>query len=128
MRKRFEYFSPNMVLLKRVQSSGKVNYFTACKRSYGKVMFSLACVKNSVHKVEGVYPSIPFGPSHPPGRHPLGRHLPRQTPPGQTPTRQTPPEHYEIRWYASYRNALLFQNNLFPDSKQIDHTLRACLM
>ena len=55
-----------------------LSFFTACSSSCGKVMFSQACVKNSVHR--GV---------HPLGRHPSwaetppGRHLPSQTLPRQ---------------------------------------------
>ena len=42
---------------------------TVRKRSYGKVMFSQACVKNSVHRSR-----------HPLGIHPLGRHPPGRHP------------------------------------------------
>ena len=55
------------------------------KRSCRKVMFSQACVKNSVHTGERCTP---------PGRQTpvLGKHPPvRQTPPGQTPPGQTAP-------------------------------------
>ena len=48
-----------------------VYIFTARNNSCGKVMFSQACVKNSVHgggqRVKGVY--IPLG-GHPPGQTP----------------------------------------------------------
>ena len=57
--------------------------FTARKRSYGKVMFSQACVKNSVHR----------GRCKPPWADtPLGRH---PVPPRQTPLlgRHPPPHH-----------------------------------
>ena len=102
---------------------GPIVFITVRKRSCGKVMFSQACVKNSVHMGE-VY--TPLG-RHPSRRHPsrqtlpLGKHPPGQTqdtPPGRHPTplgrhpsRQTPPL---IRqgccsgWYTSYWNASCF--------------------
>ena len=95
--------------------------FTVRNSTCGKVMFSQACVKNSVHRwvsasgsrvvsdsgsrgqclplgLRGVHPQAetPLG-RHLLGRHPLGRHPPGQTPPGQThpqadtTPRQTPP-------------------------------------
>ena len=56
---------------------------TIRKRSCGNVMFSQVCVKDSVHKGGGVYPSMHWG-RHTPGRHPLppGRH---PLPPGRHP-------------------------------------------
>ena len=58
---------------------------TVRKRSCGKVMFSQACVKNSVHR--GVYipwGNTPWAETDPLGRHPLGRHpLGRHPPPPQ---------------------------------------------
>ena len=54
--------------------------FTAWKRSRGKVIFSQACVKNSVR-----------GGVHPVADTPPGRHPPRaDTPQTNTPSRQTP--------------------------------------
>ena len=89
-------------------------FFTRHKRSCGKVMFSQACVKNSVHR---------GGCVHPLGRHPLtrqispwippgpGRH-PLPTGPGRQPPEQAPPppgrDSYCSRWYASYWNAFFF--------------------
>ena len=58
--------------------------FTVPKRSCGKVMFSQACVKNSIHS-GGVY--TPSGQTHPP-------------PPLQA-------DGYCSGWYASYWNAFL---------------------
>ena len=60
---------------------------TVCKRSCRKVMFSQACVRNSVHR-GGCTP-------HPLGRHPSWADTPWADtpwadPPGQTPPRQTP--------------------------------------
>ena len=86
--------------------------FTVCKQSCGKVMFSQACVKNSVHG--GVCQTFPLGRHplgrHSPGRHPLGRHSPW----ADTPLRQTPPfgrhppaDGYCSGQYASYWNAFL---------------------
>ena len=77
--------------------------FTVHKRSCGKVMFSQACVKKSVHR--GVYTPPPGQTARPPradsplgrhhpgqtGRHPLGRHLPLgRHPPRQTGRHPTP--------------------------------------
>ena len=89
---------------------------TACNSSCGKVMFSQACVKNSVHGGRGCLPLVrgdahPLG-RHSPGRHPLGRHPPGRHPHlGRHPPGQTPSEHYGI-WstsgrYASYWNVFL---------------------
>ena len=47
------------------------------QRSWGKVIFSEACVKNSVHGGEGVCPIACWDTPPPPSRHP-----PEQTPPG----------------------------------------------
>ena len=83
-------------------------YFYRPQRSCGKVMFSQACLKNSVHR-EGVYPSMHWGrhlplPSacwdtHPPGQTPipLSRHPHVQTPlpAGQTPL---PPGRHPSPW------------------------------
>ena len=92
---------------------------TVRNSSCGKVIFSQACVKNSVHK--RVYTPWADTPST------LGRHLPRQTPPGRLPPGQTstprqtadtprqthppappPRDGHCIRRYASYWNAFLF--------------------
>ena len=86
--------------------------------SWGKVIFSEACVKNSVHR--GGSPPLHAGKNNPPGtrgRHPpgtRGRHPPgpEADPRNQ---RQVPPQcsaWWEIRatsgWYASYWNAILW--------------------
>ena len=71
-----------------------LNFFTVCKRSCGKVMFSQACVKNSVHR--GMYPSMHWGggvadttlADTPPGRDPPWVDTPGQTPP-QRPLQRT---------------------------------------
>ena len=61
------------------------------QRSCGKVMFSEARVKNSVHSGGvGVYTSMHFG-RHPPAQCMLGYTRPGQTPHGQTSPWQTPP-------------------------------------
>ena len=69
----------------------KAEIFTVRKRSCGKVMFSQACVKNSVHMVAGwcVCVCLPDTPSRqtPPGQTPaLGRHSPT---PGRRPLQRT---------------------------------------
>ena len=57
------------------------------QRSCGKVIFSEACVKNSVHMGGGGrLPQWMLGYTTP---HPLGRHRPGRQPPGQTPPGQT---------------------------------------
>ena len=67
-----------------------VHVFAIRNSSCGKVMFSQACVKNSVPLHAGIHIS-PV--QTPPGRHPPGQTLFRQTPPGQTPPwADTPPE------------------------------------
>ena len=84
-----------------------VNIYRA-EQSCGKLIFSQACVKNSVHvgvsAVNACWdtpPSTDTPQGRPPWadtprRHPPGRHLPRQTPPGRhlpwadTPRADTP--------------------------------------
>ena len=74
-------------------------HFYRPQRSWAKVIFSQACVKNSVHGGGGgCLPQCMLGYTPPrPGRHPPkpGRHPPKSRPPWtrQTPpqTRQTPP-------------------------------------
>ena len=56
-------------------------------QSFGKVMFSQACVKNSVHGGEAYTPH--------PGRHPLGRHPPGRHPPPWT---DTPHIRLPLQW------------------------------
>ena len=80
-------------------------------------VFSQACVKNSVHRREGVSASVHAGihpPGQtPPGRHPLGRQPPGQTPYlADTPHADTPwadnqPGSHCSGWYISYWNAFL---------------------
>ena len=55
-------------------------FVTVRKRSCGKVMFSQACVKNSVHR----------GRCTPPGRHPLGRLPQVDNPQGRHPQQTAP--------------------------------------
>ena len=64
--------------------------FTARNSSYGKVMFSQACVKNSVHKREHMRGT--HAPPPCPGTHTLDTHT---CPPGHTcpPRARTPPGH-----------------------------------
>ena len=113
-----------------------ISLFTVRKQSCRRVMFSQACVKNSVHGGRCNTPSGLTGRhplwQTPPGRHPPGqttplgghprwqtcRHRPRQTHLGQTPSQAKPPGkpppptpshgHCSGR-YASYWNAFLFQ-------------------
>ena len=63
-------------------------FITVHKRSCRKVMFSQACVKDSVHWGR-VYPSMHWG-RHPPGQTPPGQTPPWTDTPHQTPTGQTP--------------------------------------
>ena len=82
------------------------------QRSCGKVIFSQACVKNSVHSGGGGV-SLSACWDTPPwadtslGRHPPGRHSSGQTPPRQTsPWADNPPaDGYSSGWYATYWNA-----------------------
>ena len=60
------------------------------QRSCGKVIFSQACVKSSVHGGRGVSASVDAG-IHPLGRHPPSKHPPRQTPLGRHPPLCRPP-------------------------------------
>ena len=93
--------------------------FACCyrpQRRWAKVIFSQACVKNSVHRGGRVSASVHAGiPPPGPGTSP-----PEQTPPDQahppgadTPFRSRPPREADcsIRstsgWYASYWNAFL---------------------
>ena len=80
------FFNPLKLLL---MNAAHFN-FTAHNSSCGKVIFSQACVKNSVHGGGGVIPSFLLAiTGH---MTPWGRHPPGQIPPRQTPTtRQTPP-------------------------------------
>ena len=99
------------------QESQRFRTFTVRKRSCGKVMFSQACVKNSVRGGGGVHPPGQTPSGRPPspyadtllpgqvdtplGRHPswAGRHPPEQTPP--------PADGCCSGRYASYWNAFL---------------------
>ena len=92
------------------------------QRSCGKVMFSQACVKNSVHR--GCLPDSPPDQRQtapPPtrgrptprtrGRHPQtrGRHPPGQTPAHNPLGRHPPADGYCSGRYASYWNTFLFE-------------------
>ena len=104
------------------------NYYRL-QRSWAKVIFSQACVKNSVHRGEGVCLSACW--DTPPGADTPPTRQPPQTPLDQadtTPqTRQTPPWEADssIRStssrYASYWNAFLFQFHAsgFPPVREI---------
>ena len=79
-----------------------------------KLMFSQACVKNTVHGGTHTPPGRqpPQADTHPLDRHPLGRH---SSPQADTPLRQTPSlspiqDGHCSRWYAPYWNAFLFLN------------------
>ena len=103
-------------------SPHKLSHFYRPQRSWAKVIFSQACVENSVHRGGGCLPQCMLGytpreQTHPPGADlPGSRHPPEQTPPlwEQTPPEQTPPPGPDcsIRStsgrYASYWNAFLF--------------------
>ena len=85
---------------------------TVRKRSCGKVMFSQACVKNSVHKRRWCtlhWADTPLG-RNPPGQTPLGRHPPwaEPPPPRQTDPLPSPADGYCSGRSASYWNAFLF--------------------
>ena len=109
------------------------------QRSWGKVIFSEACVKNSLNGGEGGrYPlagappwvgtpplaCTPPGQVHPPAGtppqqvHPSGRYTPHQVhPPSRyTPRGGTPPAWSMSGWYASYWNEFLFYYNLLCSS------------
>ena len=78
------------------------------QRSWGKLIFSVACVKNSVHR--GGLPHCMLGYHRPVSRHPRDQIPLDQTPPrDQTPSWDQTPQ--EIRAtsgrYASYWNAIL---------------------
>ena len=96
------------------------------QRSWGKVIFSVVCVKNSVHS-GGVPGQVPPGQVHlqagkppcagtppgqipPPAGIPPGRYTPLTPPPGQV-----PPWSMSGR-YASYWNAFFVQNHLMVNN------------
>ena len=74
-------FSMNRIsIVNNVRVDDRTTNFYRPQRSWGKVIFSVACVKNFVHR--GRYL----------GRYPLGRYTPRQVSPGQVnPPGQLPP-------------------------------------
>ena len=82
--------------------------FTVRKRSCGKVMFSQACVKNSVHG--GGVSHDALGQTPPPGAC-WDTHTPGRTSPGRTPP--PPPDGHCNGRYASYWNTFLFI--IFPE-------------
>ena len=98
-------------------------YIYRPQRSWGKVMFSVACVKNSVHRGvsdplhAGIPPQTLWDQTPPTTRPPLG-----QDPPG--------PDPIQVIWatsgrYASYWNAILFchsmkKNTVFACSTRHD--------
>ena len=87
------------------------------QRSWGKVTFSVACVKNSVHRGGGKYLDMYPHEQVPPWQvHPSGRYTP--SPEQVHPSAGTPPGSsacWEIRAtsgrYASYSNAFLFTHS-----------------
>ena len=116
----------------------KVNCYYRQQRSWAKVIFSQACVKNSVHRGEGgCLPHCMLGYTFPPrpGTFPPRAHPPsilEQTPPkpGKPPRADTPREadcsmQSTSGQYASYWNAFLFLFN-FTISTNIyrDNTAR----
>ena len=102
---------------------GDKHFLPPANEVWGKVIFSVACVKNSVHGGSAsVHAGIPHPPSDqapPPTRHPLPsrtRPRPRPCTPEQTPPGTRHPLRsvcWEIRstsgWYASYWTAILFR-------------------
>ena len=120
--------------------------FTARERSCGKVMFSQACVKNSVHK-GGCLTNTPWEDTPrantPPGQTPhpwadtpyLGRHpIPGQIPPGQSSLagrhpldRHIPGQTHTLGrqlpsstgWYVSYWNSFLLEQNIIFDGRGV---------
>ena len=131
-----DFFWQNLLYCYTVIKYGH-SIFNVRNSSFGKVMFSKACVKNSVYSVgggggvgSGVYPL---------GKPPLVRHPPRQTPPpskhppGQTPpSRHTPQadttprgrqsplpaDGHGLGQYASYWNASLYLKVFTPLMKK----------
>ena len=94
-----------------------ITIFIVRKRSCGKVMFSQACVKNSVHggvyTPRGSWADTPFLGRHAPWADiPLDRHSPRQIPPRQTHTPRAdsphPADGYCSGRYVSYWNVFLY--------------------
>ena len=97
-----------------------ITLFYRMQRSWGKVIFSEECVKNSVHRGDRSH-GTPPRQAHPPGRYtPAGRYTPGQVhprrqvhPPGRYTPRQVHPPGRYTPWsmsgrYASYWNAFLF--------------------
>ena len=79
------------LMLACAQAVKDINYRP--QRSWGKVIFSVACVKNSVHGGGSTWVGTP-GQVHPPGQvQPPGRYTPGQVhhPPGQVPLWQVHP-------------------------------------
>ena len=90
-RKKIFYSKSNMKSITKINSLSNllvINYRP--QRSWAKVIFSQACVKNSVHG-GGVSASVHAG--IPPGAHPPrpGTHPQEQTPPGVDPQTRHPP-------------------------------------
>ena len=96
------YTQPTMVC---VPNCSFIRIFTVRNSSCGKVMFSQACVKNSVQGV--VYTPVGAPPGIQPRADPLGRHHPGQTPPPPRQTQPPPPDGHCSGRYASYWNAFL---------------------
>ena len=91
-----------------------ITLFYRMQRSWGKVIFSEECVKNSVHRGDRSH-GTPPRQAHPPGRYTPGQVHPRRQvhPPGRYTPRQVHPPGRYTPWsrsgrYASYWNAFLF--------------------
>ena len=67
---------PHSLICYKVSLMRRPSIFTVRNSICGKVMFSQACIKNSVHGGGGCLPHFMLGYTH---RHPLARHPPRQT-------------------------------------------------
>ena len=105
---------------------GSASILPPANEVWGKVIFSVVCVKNSVHggsaSVHAGIPPPPQKNRHPPGAHPPGRgYPPPAPPPGPGPPRADTPSPlrsacWEIRStsgrYASYWNAILLRLRL----------------
>ena len=110
----------------------KLQCYYRPQQSWGKVIFSVPCVKNSIHgggwdpsmpcsrsqgphpggKLRGLVREGSPGPHHGGGSRPTPRGVSRPTPRGVYPRMhwgRHPPDGYCCGWYASYWNAFLFK-------------------
>ena len=87
--------------------TGAFTILTARNISYGKVMFSQACVKNSVHRRGDCLP-LGSGVTSSPGRHPpWADTLPKADTPPQA---DTLPDGHDTGRYASYWNIFMVRD------------------